>query len=65
MLTRTIDVENPMLTDRYQEEAYITCDGCEEKIYEGDDYYHIDGICYCSECIRNMRRTYSSEREEF
>lgn len=59
------NVENPMINYREAEMDYISCDGCEERIYDGDSFYYVDGMCYCSECIRNMRRTYNSEREEF
>lgn len=36
---------------------YIICDKCKGKIYkedalyEGDDYYELDGMCICEECI--------------
>lgn len=34
-----------------------SCELCEEPIYEGDDYYDIDGIgrC-CEECIEGSKR---------
>ena len=27
------------------------CDICDEKIFEGNEYYKIDNIIYCPECI--------------
>ena len=32
------------------------CEECGEEIYEGDDYYLIDGKAYCPDCIRDMKR---------
>lgn len=30
-----------------------TCVNCQEPIYEGDDYYDIEGDAWCEECIRD------------
>ena len=27
------------------------CYECEEGLYEGDEYYELDGDCICPECI--------------
>lgn len=40
-----------------------TCDCCGEPIYEGDDYYDIDGVAWCEDCIRAARKT--AELEEW
>ncbi len=32
------------------------CEECGADIYEGDDYYLVDGIVYCPDCIRDMKR---------
>ncbi len=39
------------------EEAIYTCDICGEEIYEGDDYYSIEGDYICTSCIDDFRKT--------
>ena len=50
------------------EQEYILCDVCGNRIYKedethyGDDYYRIDGLNICPDCLReymnqNYRRT--------
>lgn len=31
-------------------EKYITCDLCGNEIYEGDEYWLINGECHCEDC---------------
>lgn len=38
------------------------CVKCKTKIYDGDDYYNIDGEYYCEDCIDNCRKTAEVER---
>ena len=33
------------------------CEICDEPIYEGDEYYHIDEKNYCEACVRGSYRT--------
>lgn len=43
--------------DEKEPEPMYTCDLCESVIYEGDDYYAIDGITVCEDCVRSCRKT--------
>ena len=33
------------------------CDECGEAIYEGEDYYEIEGGIYCEDCVYKMKKT--------
>jgi hypothetical protein len=34
-----------------RKESYVTCDGCDKKLYEGDSYWGNNQIgTYCEEC---------------
>lgn len=37
-------------------EVYTHCDCCGEPIYEGEEYYSINGWEICEECIGSYRR---------
>ena len=39
------------------ERVFAACDGCSRKIYEGDDYFQLDGVIYCEDCVYDARRT--------
>lgn len=36
--------------------SVFICSGCNQRIYEGDDYYEILGEQFCEDCIRKARR---------
>ena len=38
-------------------EVFGECDGCGNEIYDGDEYYEIDGKIYCEDCIIDFRKT--------
>lgn len=38
-----------------QDDKALHCDECGERIWE--DYYEIDGVIYCPDCIEEKRRT--------
>lgn len=33
------------------------CDDCGDSIFQGDDYFEICGMRFCTECIEDRRRT--------
>ena len=35
----------------------FTCDYCENDVYEGDDYYDINGWRICEDCIDKFLKT--------
>ncbi len=35
---------------------YCKCEICGKDIYEGDEYYEIDGHAYCEDCIWNSSK---------
>ncbi|MBR5144693.1 MAG: hypothetical protein IKW53_06550 [Clostridia bacterium] len=37
--------------------VFSKCDGCGADILDGDEYYDIDGECYCENCIYECRKT--------
>lgn len=40
------------------EKPVCRCCDCDTEIYEGDDYYEIDGNAYCETCmVDNFRKT--------
>ena len=57
-------VENHMVVDSYWNPIHKPvkqCDSCEGGLFEGDEYYDIDGCCICHNCIsdyikKNYRR---------
>ena len=54
-------IENRMVIDsewEWKEKRRVVheCDYCECEIYEGDEYYEINGECYCPDCIKEFKR---------
>lgn len=41
--------------ESYSETKY-TCEWCGENICDGDEYYDLEGVKVCADCIRNKRR---------
>ena len=51
-------IENGMLLGWDEEERVaFHCDCCSEPIYIGEDYYEIDDIKICEDCIRDYKKT--------
>ena len=46
-------------------EPVYSCEKCEEGIYEGDDYYEIEGKTYCADCIDMCRSTAEYQEPAF
>ena len=46
----------------FEAEVVEICCECGIKIYEGDDYYDIDGTILCEDCTAGYKRT--AERSE-
>lgn len=38
-------------------EVFARCEICGEPIYDGEDYYEIDGQRYCEDCVYDARKT--------
>lgn len=38
------------------------CCSCENDIFEGDDYYDLDGEPWCEDCVASSRKTAESEK---
>lgn len=36
------------------EREWIRCDRCDGEIYEGAEYYQINGQCVCRECLEEL-----------
>lgn len=36
---------------------YARCDSCGTKIYDGDEYYEIEGNNYCEACVQGSYKT--------
>lgn len=37
--------------------VFAECEACGMEIYDGDEYYDIDGFNYCESCVRGGYRT--------
>ncbi len=37
-----------------REREWIRCDRCDGEIYEGSEYYQINGQCVCRECLEEF-----------
>ncbi len=37
------------------------CEHCKRDIYVGEEYYDIDGITICNNCIKDYRKTVQSK----
>ena len=47
-------IENRIVVDaewQPMDKPVKKCDSCEGGLFEGDEYYDIDGFCICPECI--------------
>lgn len=53
-------IENRMVVDEELQpmcKPVKQCDSCEGGLYEGDDYFDIDGYCICPNCIDDYLKT--------
>ena len=39
------------------------CRNCGWGLYEGDEYYEIDGECYCEDCVEKLYRKIVEEED--
>lgn len=37
-----------------EEKDWVRCDRCDGEIYEGAEYYQINGECVCRECLEEF-----------
>lgn len=37
-----------------EERAWVRCDRCDGEVYEGAEYYQINGECVCRECLEEF-----------
>ena len=37
-----------------QDREWVRCDRCDGEIYEGSEYYQINGQCVCRECLEEF-----------
>lgn len=51
----------------YMTESGLKCSECEEEIYEGEEYYEIDGECLCNGCANEWFYAHKrvAEAEDF
>ena len=54
-------IENRMVVDsewEWKEKRRVVheCENCECEICEGDEYFEINGECYCPDCIKEFMR---------
>ena len=54
-------IENRMVIDsewewKEKHEVVHECSNCECEICEEDEYYEINGECYCPDCIKEFKR---------
>ena len=55
-------IENRMVVDSEWEwnegkrEVMHECENCGAEIYEEDEYFEINGECYCPDCIKEFKR---------
>jgi hypothetical protein len=51
-------IENPMVSasEPPEERVVMQCTDCDCDIYEGDDYYDIDGYIICIDCITDYKK---------
>ena len=45
---------NFWLNFKMREREWIRCDRCDGEIYEGSEYYQINGQCVCRECLEEF-----------
>lgn len=48
---------HPFCPNAPEPPVFGRCVNCKEKIFDGDDYYDIDGDIWCEECIDDCRKT--------
>ena len=45
---------------RRDDSESVVCDSCRDTLYDGDEYYEMDGATYCPDCFEAM--TYRMKR---
>lgn len=45
----------------YEEEVADCCDCCGRDIYVGEEYYDVDGVVICENCIKDYKKTAESK----
>ena len=53
-------IENRMVVDAEwnpMDKSVKKCDSCEGGLFEGDEYFYIDGYCICPNCISDYLKT--------
>lgn len=48
---------HPQCPNADEPEVYAHCEICDEPIYDGDEYYNLDGHKYCEACVQSGYRT--------
>lgn len=38
-------------------EVFARCDSCNAKIYDGEEYYKLNGFCFCEYCVEGAHKT--------
>lgn len=54
------EVENILANDAFwqpMDKPVKKCDSCEGGLFEGDEYFDIDGYCICPNCISDYLKT--------
>ncbi len=52
---------HPCCPNAPEPQIVLYCCGCGAEIYEGEDYYDIDGTPACEDCVSRMKRTAQTE----
>lgn len=48
---------HPRCPNANEPDLFALCVNCDRKIFEGDDYYELDGEPWCEDCIEKSRKT--------
>ena len=50
--------------DPPEDVVFATCDHCGGEIYEGEEYYYIDGQYICEDCLSDFAEKYFADCKE-
>ena len=59
-----IGYKNYLGSSDYEANVVFHCYDCECSIFEGDDYYEIEGKHYCEDCLNDNFKKYA-EKQDF
>ncbi len=59
-MLESIDDREYLEPPDYEAHAVFSCDYCYRGLYEGDEYYDIEGEVYCEDCLKDNFRKFAT-----